>query len=77
VEKHLRPDLDLLLAKLPGDLYQGWTSLHDDDVARIVEVAQRFGWSTNWTRDGSRGGLSLLCLTTGKTPRRAHRRRLR
>jgi site-specific recombinase XerD len=67
VERHLRPDLDLLLAKLPGDLYQGWTSLHDDDVARIVEVAHRFGWSSNWTTDVSRGGLSLLCLTTGKT----------
>lgn len=66
-EQHLRPDLDLLLAKLPGDLYQGWTALHDDDVARIVEVARRFGWSTNWTRDVSRGGLSLLGLTTGKT----------
>lgn len=67
VEGHLRPDLDLLLAKLPGDLYEGWTSRHADDVARIVEVAERFGWSANWTRDVSRGGLSLLCLTTSKT----------
>ena len=66
-EKRLRPDLDLLLAKLPGDLYQARTSLHHDDVARIVEVARRFGWSTTWTRDVSRGGLSLLGLTTGKT----------
>jgi len=67
VEGHLRPDLDLLLAKLPGDLYEGWTSRHADDVARIVGVAERFDWSANWTRDVSRGGLSLLCLTAGKT----------
>jgi integrase len=67
VEGHLRPDLDLLLAKLPGDLYQAWTSRHPGDVARIMEVAERFGWSTNWTRDVSRGGLGLVCLTAGKT----------
>ena len=29
-----------------------------DDVARVVEVAERFGWSANWTRDVSRGGLA-------------------
>ena len=67
VEGHLRPDLDLLLARLPGDLYQEWTSRHLEDVARVVGVAERFGWSANWTRDVSRGGLSLLCLTTAKT----------
>ena len=66
VEGHLRPDLDLLLARLPGDLYAEWISRHADDVARIVEVAERFGWSANWARDVSRGALSLLCLTAGK-----------
>jgi site-specific recombinase XerD len=67
VEGSLRPDLDLLVAKNPGDLYQEWTSRHPDDVARIVGVAEQFGWSTTWTSDVSRGGLSLLCLTAGKT----------
>ena len=67
VEGHLRPDLDLLLAKNPGDLYQQWTARHPDDVARIAQVAERFGWSSTWTTDVSRGGLSLLCLTAGKT----------
>jgi len=66
VEGHLRPDLGLLLARLPGDLYAEWISRHADDVGRIVEVAERFGWSANWTRDVSRGGLSLLCLTADK-----------
>lgn len=33
----------------------------------ITEVAQRFGWSANWTRDVSRGALALVCLTAGKT----------
>jgi len=67
VEGHLRPDLDLLVAKNPGDLYQEWASRHPDDVARIVGVAEQFGWSSIWTSDVSRGGLSLLCLTAGKT----------
>jgi site-specific recombinase XerD len=67
VEGSLRPDLDLLVAKNPGDLYQEWTSRHPDDVARIVGVAEQFGWSSTWTSDVSRGGLSLLCLTAGKT----------
>lgn len=60
-EQHLRPDLDLLLAKLPGDLYQDWTVLHDGDVTRIVEVARRFGWSTNWARDVCTSWPMLTC----------------
>ncbi len=67
VEGHLVPDLDLLLAKTPGDLYRQWRIRHPGDVQRVAEVAQRFGWSANWARDVSRGALALLCLTTGKT----------
>jgi hypothetical protein len=36
VAGHLRPDLDLLLAKNPGDLYRHWTARHPDDAARIL-----------------------------------------
>jgi len=67
VEGHLRPDLDLLLAKTPGDLYAGWADRHPEDVARVCEVARRFGWSANWTADVSRGGLALLCLWAAKS----------
>jgi site-specific recombinase XerD len=67
VEGHLVPDLDLLLAKTPGDLYRHWALRHPGDVQRVTEVAQRFGWSANWTRDVCRGALALLCLTAGKT----------
>jgi site-specific recombinase XerD len=67
VEGHLTPDLDLLLAKTPGDLYRQWAVRHPGDVQQITEVAQRFGWSANWTRDVSRGGLALICLTAVKT----------
>ena len=66
VEGVLRPDLDLLLAKTPGDLYAEWGQRHPGDVERIIEVAQRFGWSDNWTRDVSRGGLAIVCLWAGK-----------
>jgi hypothetical protein len=67
VEEHLLPDLDLLLAKTPGDLYLQWAARHPGDVQQVTEVAQRFGWSANWTRDVTRGGLALVCLTAGKT----------
>ncbi len=68
-EGHLTPDLDLLLAKDPGDLYRQWRARNPADVQLITEVASRFGWSANWTRDVSRGGLALICLTAGKTLR--------
>ena len=67
VAGHLAPDLDLLLVKTPGGLYAAWAARHPDDVARITAVARQFGWSANWTRDVSSGGLGLLCLWTQKT----------
>jgi site-specific recombinase XerD len=67
VEGHLRPDVDLLLTKKPGDLYEQWIARNREDVGRVVEVARQFAWSANWTRDVSRGGLALVCLTAGKT----------
>lgn len=66
LEGHVRPDLDLLVAKLPGDLYAGWADRHPDQVAAVIRVAEQFGWSRNWTRDVSRGGVALLCLWAGK-----------
>src|SRR6266852_1290759 len=65
-EEHLVPDLDLLVAKTPGDLFAAWAERHPDDVARISEVARRFGWSANWTRDMTRGGLAMMCLWARK-----------
>ena len=59
-------DLDLLLAKTPGGLYIEWGQRHPADVARVLEVAHRFGWSANWTRDVSHGGLVILRLRAGK-----------
>src|SRR6516165_12694960 len=67
IEGHLLPDLDLLLAKTPGDLYLQWAARHPGDVQQVTEVARRFGWSANWTRDVTRGALALVCLTAGKT----------
>jgi hypothetical protein len=58
--------LDLLLAKTPGDLYVEWGQRHHDEVARVVEVAQRFSWSANWTRDVARSALALVCLWLAK-----------
>jgi len=66
LEGAVTADLDLLLAKTPGDLYIEWGQRHRGDVERIVEVARRFGWSANWTRDVSRGGLAIVCLWAGK-----------
>jgi hypothetical protein len=49
----------------PG--YLQWAARHPGDVQQVTEVAQRFGWSANWTRDLTRSGLALVCLTAGKT----------
>jgi integrase len=62
----LRPDLDLLVAKLPGDLYATWAQQHPDDVKRLVAVADRFAWSTNWRRDLI-AGMAMVCLWAAKT----------
>ena len=64
LEGSLRPDLDLLLAQTPGDLYVDWGTGHPDSVARLREVTDRFGWSANWTRDLT-AGLAMLCLWAG------------
>ncbi len=66
LEGVVSPDLNLLLAKTPGDLYVEWGQRHPGDVERVVEVARRFGWSANWTRDVSRGGLAIMGLWAGK-----------
>ena len=66
LEDVLIPDLDLLLAKTPGDLYIEWGQRHRDDVIRVADVARRFGWSANWTRDVSRSALALVCLWAHK-----------
>ena len=65
LECRLRPDLDLLMAKLPGGLYAGWAERHPCDVERLSVVADRFGWSTNWRRDLI-AGLAMICLWNGK-----------
>jgi integrase len=66
LEQVLAPDLDLLLAKTPGDLYAEWGQRHAGDVARVTEIACRFAWSANWTRDVARCALAMLCLWSGK-----------
>ena len=66
LEGILVPDLDLLLTKTPGDLYIEWGQRHADGVARVTEVARRYSWSANWTRDVARNALAMLCLWSGK-----------
>jgi site-specific recombinase XerD len=66
LEGIVAPDLDLVLAKTPGDLYAEWGQRHRSDIEKIVKVARQFNWSNNWTRDVSRGGLAVMCLWAGK-----------
>ena len=67
LEQILVPDLDLLLTKTPGDLYAEWGRRHVNDVARVSEIARRYSWSANWTRDVTRNALATLCLWSGNT----------
>jgi len=68
VEQHLRPDAELLLAKPGGvELASVWDAAHPGDAARVAQVGQRLGWSTNWTRQVCRHTLPVVCLAAGKT----------
>lgn len=66
MEGHLRADLDLLIAKTPGDLYAAWAGAHPGDVARLAEVARRFGWSVNWAKQLV-AGMAMVCLWADKS----------
>lgn len=61
----LRPDLDVLIAKMPGDLYADWADQHRDDVERLAAVAERFSWSANWAR-GVVAAMAMVCVWAGK-----------
>jgi hypothetical protein len=60
-EGSLRPDLDLLIAKTPGELYADWAGRHPDHVARLREVAVRSGRIGNWTRDLIASTAMIAC----------------
>jgi integrase len=65
LEGHVRPDLELLVAKPPGvDLGVWWTRANGPDVARATEIAARLGWSSNWTHQILAHGAPVLCLAT-------------
>jgi hypothetical protein len=67
IEGHLRPDLELLLAKPGGvELPTTWTRRHPDDAGRVAEVGRRFGWSSNWTRQVSVLALATMGCWVGK-----------
>jgi integrase len=68
VDRRLRPDLELLLAKPPGvDVGLWWTLANDADVAAATEAAKGLGWSANWTRQLLRHTAPVLCLWLDKT----------
>ncbi|MFA5785666.1 MAG: site-specific integrase [Actinomycetota bacterium] len=68
VDRRLRADLELLLAKPPGvDIGLWWTRANDADVAPASEVAANLGWSPNWTRQVLRHTAPVLCLWLNKT----------
>jgi integrase len=67
IEGHLRPDLELLLAKPGGvELPTTWTRRHPDDVGRVAEVGRRFGWSDSWIRQVSVLALATMGCWAGK-----------
>lgn len=70
MEGHLRPDLELLLAKPGGvELPAGWSAVHREDVERFHEIGKRLRWSRNWSRQVIRHTAPVLCLWLGKSLR--------
>jgi len=66
-EGHVRPDLELLLAKPAGvDLPAAWAARFPDDVRALERAAKALGWSANWARQVTRLAASSFCLHLGK-----------
>lgn len=67
VEEHLRPDLELLLAKTGGVRLPGaWAARHCEDVTALTEAGRTLGWSENWIRQVALLAASTICLHLGK-----------
>lgn len=67
VAGHLRPDVELLLAKPGGvEVASVWNAAHPGDATRMAEVGRRLGWSANWTRQVCQHALPVVCLAAGK-----------
>jgi site-specific recombinase XerD len=64
---HLRPDVELLLAKPGGvELSSVWIDGHPGDAARVAEVGRQLGWSANWIRQVCQHTLPVVCLAAGR-----------
>ncbi|HZE15740.1 MAG TPA: hypothetical protein VE197_08525, partial [Mycobacterium sp.] len=51
VQRHLVPDVELLLAKPAGcGLPVEWAAHEPDNLAAVAEAAAVLGWSSNWQR---------------------------
>lgn len=67
VHEHLRPDVELLLAKPGGvELSSVWNASHPGDAVRVAEVGRRLGWSANWIRQVCQHALPVVCLAAGR-----------
>ncbi|HEY3259025.1 MAG TPA: tyrosine-type recombinase/integrase [Pseudonocardiaceae bacterium] len=70
VQRHLVPDLELLLAKPAGvGLPVEWAANDPDSAAAVTEAAAVLGWSANWLRQVRLLAASTICLHTGKRVR--------
>lgn len=67
VQRHLVPDVELLLAKPAGcGLPVQWAVSDSDSAAAVAEAAAVLGWSANWLRQVRLLAASTICLHTGK-----------
>lgn len=70
VQRHLVPDVELLLAKPGGcGLPVEWAAHEPDNVAAVAEAAAVLGWSSNWRRQVGLLAASTICLHAGKRVR--------
>ncbi|MDI3315936.1 MAG: tyrosine-type recombinase/integrase [Mycobacterium sp.] len=70
IQRHLVPDVELLLAKPSGcGLPVEWAEHEPDNVAAVAEAAAVLGWSSNWQRQVGLLAASTICLHVGKRVR--------
>ena len=70
MQRHLVPDVELLLAKPGGcGLPVEWAEHEPDNLAAVAEAAAVLGWSANWQRQVGLLAASTICLHVGKRVR--------
>lgn len=64
-EGHVRPDVDLLAARVNGAHFTTWTRLHPHDTERATRMGAQLGWAPSWVHQVCASTLAFACMASG------------